>query len=50
MTEKTRESGPPLIKQIWELLEDQFDISEKREMTKSPLAASGERWLMQRVN
>ena len=29
----TRDSAPPLIKQIWEFLEEQLEISEKREMT-----------------
>ena len=33
MTDKTRESAPPLIKQIWEFLEEQLEISEKRDMT-----------------
>ena len=32
-TDKTRQSSPPLIKQIWEFLEDQLEISEKREKT-----------------
>ena len=33
MTEKTRESAHPLVKQIWEFLEEQLEIAEKREMT-----------------
>ena len=35
MTDKTREreSAPPLVKQIWEFLEEQLEVAEKREMT-----------------
>ena len=33
VTDKKRESAPPLIKQIWEFLEEQLEISEKRDMT-----------------
>ena len=32
-TDKTRESAPPLIKQIWEFLEGQLEVAESREMT-----------------
>ena len=32
-TDKTRESAPPLIKQIWEFLEGQPELAENREMT-----------------
>ena len=32
-TDKTRESAPPLVKQIWEFLEEQLDVAESREMT-----------------
>ena len=32
-TDKTRESAPPLIKQIWEFLEGQLEVAENREMT-----------------
>ena len=32
-TDKTRESAPPLIKQIWEFLEGQLELAENREMT-----------------
>ena len=32
-TDKTRESAPPLVKQIWEFLEEQLEIAESREMT-----------------
>ena len=32
-TEKTRESAPPLIKQIWNFLEEQLEVAEGREMT-----------------
>ena len=32
-TEKTRESAPPLIKQIWESLEGQLEVAESRDMT-----------------
>ena len=33
VTDKTRESAPPLVKQIWEFLEQQLEVAEKREMT-----------------
>ena len=33
VTDKARESAPPLTKQIWEFLQDQLELSEKREMT-----------------
>ena len=32
-TEKTRENAPPLVKQIWNFLEEQLEVAEKREMT-----------------
>ena len=32
-TDKTRESAPPLVKQIWEFLEKQLEVAESREMT-----------------
>ena len=32
-TDKTRESAPPLVKQIWEFLEEQLEVAENREMT-----------------
>ena len=32
-TEKTRENAPPLVKQIWDFLEEQLEVVEKREMT-----------------
>ena len=32
-TDKTRESAPPLIKQIWNLLEEQLEVAEDRDMT-----------------
>ena len=32
-TDKTRESAPPLVKQIWEFLEGQLEVAESREMT-----------------
>ena len=32
-TDKTRESAPPLIKQIWKFLEGQLELAENREMT-----------------
>ena len=32
-TVKTRESAPPLIKQIWNFLEEQLEVAEGREMT-----------------
>ena len=33
VTDKTRESTPPLVKQTWEFLEEQLEVAEKREMT-----------------
>ena len=33
VTNKTRESAPPLVKQIWGFLEEQLEVAEKREMT-----------------
>ena len=32
-TDKTRESAPPLVKQIWRFLEEQLEVAESREMT-----------------
>ena len=32
-TDKTRESAPPLVRQIWEFLEEQLEVAESREMT-----------------
>ena len=32
-TDKTRESTPPLVKQIWGFLEEQLEVAESREMT-----------------
>ena len=32
-TDKTRESAPPFVKQIWEFLEEQLEVAESREMT-----------------
>ena len=32
-TDKTRESAPPLIKQIWNFFEEQLEVAEGREMT-----------------
>ena len=40
VTEKTRESAPLLIKQIWEFLEDQLEISQEREMTVETFVTS----------
>ena len=31
--DKTRESAPPLIKQIWNFLEEQLEVAEDRVMT-----------------
>ena len=31
-TEKTKESAPPLVKQIWSSLEEQLEVAESREM------------------
>ena len=33
MTDKTKESAPPQVKQIWECLEEQLEVAEEREMT-----------------
>ena len=38
--DKTRESAPPLVKQIWEFLEEQLAIAERREMTEGRFVAS----------
>ena len=38
--DKTRESAPPLTKQIWEFLQDQLEVSEKREMTVGTFVTS----------
>ena len=32
-TDKTRESAPPLMKQIWEFLEGQLEVAKSNEMT-----------------
>ena len=32
-TDKTRESAPPLVKQIWGFLEEQLEVAESRKMT-----------------
>ena len=32
-TEKMRENAPPLVKQIWDFLEEQLEVAKKREMT-----------------
>ena len=32
-TDKTKESAPPLVKQIWEFLEEQLEVAESKEMT-----------------
>ena len=32
-TDTTRESAPPIIKQIWNFLEEQLEVAEEREMT-----------------
>ena len=34
VTDNTKESAPPLVKQMWEFLEEQLKAAEKREMTK----------------
>ena len=31
MTDGTRESAPPLVKQIWEFLEEQLEVAEEKE-------------------
>ena len=33
VTDRTRESASPLVKQIWEFLEEQLEVAEEREMT-----------------
>ena len=40
VTDKTRESAPPLVRQIWEFLDEQLEIAEKREMTEGRFVAS----------
>ena len=40
VTDKTRETAPPLVKQIWEFLEEQLEIAEKREMTAGRFVTS----------
>ena len=40
VTDKTRKRAPPLVKQIWELLEEQLEIAEKREMTAGRFVTS----------
>ena len=40
VTDKTKESAPPLVKHIWEFLEEQLEIAEKREMTEGRFVAS----------
>ena len=32
-TDKTKESAPPLVKQIWEFIEEQLEVAESRDMT-----------------
>ena len=41
-TDKTKESAPPLVKQIWEFLEEELEVAESREMTvaRSVMAAN----------
>ena len=39
-TDKTRESAPPLVKQIWEFLEEQLEVAERREMTVARCVAA----------
>ena len=33
VTEKTSESAPPLIKQMWNFLEEQLEVAEEKEIT-----------------
>ena len=33
VTEKTKESAPPLVKQTWQFLEEHLKVAEKGEMT-----------------
>ena len=40
VTDKTRESAAPLIKQIWELLKEQLEILETRDMTVGTFVTS----------
>ena len=39
-TDKTRESAPPLIKQIWEFFEGQLEVAECRDMTVGRLVTA----------
>ena len=40
VTDKTKETAPSLIKQIWEFLQDQLEHSEKRELTVGTFVTS----------
>ena len=40
-TDKTRESAPPLIKQIWNFLEEQLEVAEDRERTVGGFVTAG---------
>ena len=41
-TDKTRESAPPLIKQIWKFLEEQLEVAKSREMTVGRFVTASE--------
>ena len=43
-TGKTRENAPPLVKQIWDFLEEQLEVAEKREMTVGDEVTIGGFW------
>ena len=44
VTDKTRESAPPLVKQIWEFLEEQLEVAEKREITVGRFVTAANYW------
>ena len=55
--DKTSEKDPPLIKQIWNFLEEQLEVAEDREMTvgrfvtaANVVTVEGSGWIMRRAN
>ena len=46
-TEKTRENAPPLVKQIWDFLEEQLEVAEKREMTVARFVTAANEFLIE---
>ena len=37
MTDKTKETAPPLIKQVWEFMQNQLEQNERKELTLGTL-------------